>query len=49
MFVGLGLWGIVPIVHQTLLNARESGLVQRAIGLDLLMGGIYLVSSECLP
>jgi predicted membrane channel-forming protein YqfA (hemolysin III family) len=43
LFVCLGLWGIVPMLHGWAANPGE-GAVSQALGLDLLMGAIYIVS-----
>ena len=42
LFAGLGLTGIVPIIHGWYLN-YEIAAVHRALGLDVIMGVIYLV------
>lgn len=44
LFATLGLWGIVPGLHALLLYGASSHL-QRAVGLDVLMGATYLVST----
>lgn len=41
-FAALGLWGVVPLLHASLLNAGVKE-VQAAITLDVVMGVIYLV------
>lgn len=43
LFAGLGLTGIVPIIHGWLLNYNITE-VHKALTLDVLMGIIYLVS-----
>ena len=42
LFAGLGLTGIVPVIHGWILNYNIAA-VHRALGLDVLMGVIYLV------
>lgn len=46
LFVGLGLWGIIPMLHGLAANAGEAAMVQ-AMSLDVLMGAIYIVSCWC--
>lgn len=41
-FAALGLWGVVPLLHASLLNQGVKE-VQAAITLDVVMGVIYLV------
>ncbi|PSC75369.1 Heptahelical 4 isoform 2 [Micractinium conductrix] len=41
LFVSLGLWGIVPMLHGWFLNGGQPE-VTRALLLDLLMGAIYI-------
>ena len=48
LFVGLGLWGIIPIGHSWLLSGGEVA-VSQALALELLMGAIYIVSFSCKP
>ena len=43
LFAGLGLTGIVPIIHSWLVNYNVAA-VQSALSLDVLMGAIYLAS-----
>lgn len=47
LFAGLGLTGIVPIIHGWYLN-YEIAAVHRALGLDVIMGVTYLVGA-CRP
>lgn len=44
LFAGLGLTGIVPIIHGWILN-YDIAAVHRALGLDVIMGGTYLVGT----
>ena len=41
LFVGLGLWGVVPMTHGLLINSGADA-VMRAMQLDILMGAIYI-------
>ena len=41
LFVGLGLWGIVPITHGLMVNAGAAEVLS-AMRLDILMGAIYI-------
>lgn len=43
LFVGLGLWGAVPLVHSTLVHGGVAAVAD-ATRLDALMGVLYLVS-----
>jgi hypothetical protein len=43
MFTALGLYGIVPIVHQFMLNSHVPQ-IKLALNYDLLMGATYIVS-----
>lgn len=43
LFVGLGLWGVVPLVHGWRLYSESADFVG-AMRLDIIMGAIYLVS-----
>lgn len=43
LFIGLGLWGVVPAIHGWRLHAHVPA-VNAAIRLDVLMGVIYLAS-----
>ena len=43
MFAGLGLTGIVPVIHGWIVN-YDIAAVHSALSLDVLMGVIYLVS-----
>jgi adiponectin receptor len=45
LFVGLGLWGIIPIGHSWLLSGGEVA-VSQTLALELLMGAIYIVSFQ---
>lgn len=47
LFAGLGLWGIVPVLHGWYLNGEYSE-VRYALSLDALMGLVYLVSETAL-
>ncbi len=42
LFVGLGLWGAVPLVHSTLAHGGVAA-VKDATRLDALMGVLYVV------
>ena len=42
LFAGLGLTGIVPVIHGWIVNYNIAA-VHKALGLDILMGVIYLV------
>lgn len=44
IFVGLGLWGVVPIIHGWRLNLGEEA-VHEALGYDILMGVLYLLGA----
>lgn len=43
LFVTLGVWGVVPLMHSAWLNGGVPE-VSSAVQLDLLMGAVYLVS-----
>jgi predicted membrane channel-forming protein YqfA (hemolysin III family) len=43
LFVALGVWGVVPLMHSSWLNGGVPE-VSSAVQLDLLMGAVYLVS-----
>lgn len=45
LFAGLGLTGIVPIIHGWMLN-YDIVAVHRALGLDVIMGVTYLVRAQ---
>ena len=44
LFVGLGLWGIVPMMHGLVINAGVQE-VATAMQLDVLMGAIYIAGA----
>lgn len=44
IFVALGLWGVVPIMHGAILH-RGVPEVTYAIGLDIIMGAVYLLGA----
>lgn len=46
LFAGLGLTGIVPVIHGWIVN-YDIAAVHSALSLDVLMGVIYLVSQQC--
>ena len=46
LFAGLGLTGIVPVIHGWYINYNVPQ-VHSALSLDVLMGVIYLVSLPC--
>ena len=45
LFAGLGMTGIVPVIHGWALN-YDIAAVHSALSLDVLMGLIYLVSQD---
>jgi len=45
LFAGLGLTGIVPVIHGWAVN-YDIAAVHSALSLDVLMGLIYLVSQD---
>lgn len=44
LFVGLGMWGVVPLMHGWMLYADVAAF-SKAVHLDLLMGAIYLLGA----
>jgi len=45
LFAGLGMTGIVPVIHGWVVN-YDIAAVHSALSLDVLMGLIYLVSQD---